>query len=130
MFNFSEVRCIVPRKFYGGMLVEYREKIAMARTGDASVEACALRLTAARIVTGMSKTEFCKAAGVSLTSFLNSEAARSYPSRKVMVYLHRNHRVDFNFILHGDFQQLPGDVQEKLLDAIAELHSGQDQGAS
>jgi hypothetical protein len=110
--------------------MDYQEKIAMTRMGDASAEACAMRLSAARVVTGMSKTEFCKNAGVSLTSFLNSEAARSYPSRKVMIYLHRTHRIDFNFILHGDFQHLPGDVQERLLGAIAELPNGGDQTAS
>lgn len=93
--------------------------------GDASKEACAFRVQAARMVaqqsTGMNKTQFCAACGVSLTSYLNSEAALSYPSRRVMLYLHRQHRIDFNFLLHGDIPQLPGDVQTALIGAMSEI---------
>ena len=99
--------------------MDYPDKMKLTHLGDASTQACATRLSAARAATGLSKTEFCKAAGVSLTSFLNAEAARSYPSRKVMLYLYRDHRIDFNFVLHGDFQQLPADVQLKLFNALS-----------
>lgn len=103
--------------------MDFAGKIAMTRLGDASKEACAHRMIAARIATGLSKTEFCKGANVSLTSYLNSEAGLSFPSRKVMLYLHREHRIDFNFIIHGDFQQLPADVQERLFAALKEAAS-------
>ena len=118
MFKNIELRCSVPLETRSGAPLEYQEKIAVTLMGDASKEACATRLAVARAATGMTKTEFCKAAGVSLTSFLNAEAARSYPSRTVMLYLHRNHRIDFNFILHGDFQQLPAEVQAVLLEML------------
>ena len=105
---------------FQGRPMDFKRKLQMTLLGDASKEACARRLTAAWAATGLSKTEFCRQAGVGLTSFLNAEAARSYPSRKVMLHLYRQHRIDFNFILHGDFQQLPSDVQERLLEKLAE----------
>ncbi|WP_247676941.1 helix-turn-helix transcriptional regulator [Leisingera sp. HS039] len=103
--------------------MDFKGKLAMSRLGDASREACAFRLKAARIATGLTKTEFCKNAGVSLTSYLNSEAGLSFPSRKVMLYLHRGHRIDFNYIIHGDFQQLPSDVQDRLFSALKDEES-------
>lgn len=118
MFKKYELRCSVPPNSGRGSTLEYRDKIEMTRMGDASTEACAMRLSVARAATGLTKTQFCKEAGVGLTSFLNAEAGRSYPSRAIMLYLHRNHRIDFNFILHGDFQQLPSDVQYVLLELI------------
>lgn len=102
----------------------------MTRMGEASKEACAYRLAAAGAATGLSKTELCRRAGVSLTSYLNTLAALSYPSRKVMLYLHREHRIDFNFILHGDFQQLPADVQERLFAALKTQSPPSDQTPS
>lgn len=114
-FKKTEVTCNLPLHEKRGRSLEYQDKIAMTRMGDASIEACAERVAVARAATGLSKTKFCKEAGVGLTSFLNAEAGRSYPSRAVMLYLHRNHRIDFNFILHGDFQQLPSDVQSVLI---------------
>jgi len=101
--------------------------VELSRIGDASKEACAFRVQAARTVaqqsTGMNKTQFCTACGVSLTSYLNAEAGLSYPSRAVMLYLHRHHRIDFNFLLHGDMLQLPADVQQALAAAMAEIEA-------
>jgi len=34
-------------------------------------------------------------------------------------FLHRNHRIDFNFVFNGDFVQLPGDIQTALEAALA-----------
>lgn len=98
----------------------------LARVGDASKEACAIRLTAAWKATGLSKTQFCKDAGVSLNSMLNAQSALNYPSREVMLYLYRSHRIDFNFIIHGDFHQLPGEVQDALYRALCENRDQKD----
>ena len=104
--------------------------VELSRIGDASKEACAFRVKAAwKVVekaTGMNKTQFCQACGIRLTTFNNAEAALSYPSRSVMVYLHRNHRIDFNFLLHGDMLQLPADVQHALAEAMAEIEAGRE----
>lgn len=94
--------------------MDINDKIALTRQGDMSLEACTIRLRAARLVTGMQQKEFAAAASVGKTAYNNMEAGLSFPSRDVMKYLYRGHRIDFNFILHGDFAQLPADVQAAL----------------
>ena len=44
-----------------------------------------------------------------------------------MLYFKRNHRIDFNFFMDGDWVQLPGDVQSKLFPILQELHAETDQ---
>jgi len=78
------------------------------------LEALAIRLRAARKYTGLNQKQFAEAAGTSNTVVNNAEAGITAPSREVMRYLYRAHRIDFNFQMNGDFAQLPGDVQEQL----------------
>jgi len=44
-----------------------------------------------------------------------------------MRYFYRAHRIDFNFLLHGDFAQLPADVQARLFAALEALSNAPDQ---
>ena len=99
------------------MMIEEKERLA--RLGDMSIEACAYRLRAARRFTGMSQTDAAHQAQVANNALNNMEHARQFPNREVMRYYYRAHRIDFNFFIHGDFAQLPGDVQEKLMAALA-----------
>jgi DNA-binding XRE family transcriptional regulator len=101
-----------------GKVMNIDEKTRLALQADMSLKACSIRLHAARLVTGMMQQEFAQAAGVKKTTYANMETGRSFPSREVMRYLYRAHRIDFNFILHGDFAQLPADVQQGLFDAL------------
>jgi DNA-binding XRE family transcriptional regulator len=94
--------------------MDINEKSAAALQGDMSLRACAIRLMAARLVTGFNQQDFAAASGVKKTTYNNMETGRAYPSRDVMRYLFRGHRIDFNFMLHGDFAQLPSDVQDQL----------------
>ena len=111
-----------------GMDLNIRE--TLARKGDMGIVACAIRLAAARLVTGLAQKDLAAEADVSKTAMNNAERALTYPSREVMVYLFRAHRIDFNFILHGDFAQLPGDVQAKLFPALEAATSEWDRKAN
>lgn len=108
-------------------IMTYEEKAALARTSDFSKEAAALRLRAARNAVGMGQTELGKAIGISKAAISNAENAASYPGRSTMIYLYRAHRIDINFLMCGEFTQLPGDVQEKLFSAILNEKNEQDQ---
>ncbi|HDZ53384.1 MAG TPA: XRE family transcriptional regulator [Sulfitobacter litoralis] len=76
--------------------------------------ACALRILVAREVTGLSQLEVSQRAGIANNALNNMERARQFPNREIMRYYHRAHRIDFNFLMHGDFAQLPMDIQEAL----------------
>jgi len=56
-----------------------------------------------------------------------AQKARAFPERDAMIYLHREHRVDFNFLIVSEFVQLPQDVQDRLFEklVIANSESGQ-----
>jgi DNA-binding XRE family transcriptional regulator len=87
------------------------QKEQLSRKGDMGVEACAIRLIAARHASGaVNQKAFAEACGVSYTSYNNMEKGRQFPNREVMRYLFRGHRIDFNFMMNGDFSQLPHDV--------------------
>ncbi|MBL3571350.1 hypothetical protein BV509_20455 [Rhodovulum sulfidophilum] len=97
--------------------VESREQLTLL--GNTSPEAISLRLRAAREAAGYAQQkDFAAEAGLSATTY-NSQEKRGAPSIPVMKILYRRHRIDFNFVLHGDFAQLPGDVQERLFEALA-----------
>lgn len=98
--------------------LDARERLA--RTGDTSDEAIALRLKAAERVSGMTQKEIAAQLGLSPTT-LNSQVRSGRPSIKLMRYFYRSFRVDFNFILHGDLPQLPTNVQRELLAALGDL---------
>ncbi|MFC4731762.1 helix-turn-helix domain-containing protein [Salipiger abyssi] len=107
--------------------MNYEEKSALARTGDFSKEAAALRLRAARNAAGLGQAELGKAAKITKAAISNSENAQSYPGRSVMIYLYREHRIDLNFMICGEFAQLPGDVQDRLFAALEDEASALDQ---
>lgn len=94
------------------------EKERLSRLGDSSKDAIAFRLKVVRAMIGMSQTELAAEVGLKYTTYNSQEKAGS-PSVALMRYLYRAHRVDFNFILHGDFAQLPSDVQNNLFEALA-----------
>lgn len=107
--------------------MEIEEKERLARTNDMGLEACAIRLRAARYAVGLAQQEMAKRSGVSKTVLNNAEAGLSYPSRDVMKYLYRTHRIDFNFLMNGNLTQLPGDVQDSLLPKLEIATSEWDQ---
>jgi len=98
------------------MDIELKERLA--KLGDISPEAVRARLLAARNSIGMKQQDVASAVGLKKTTF-NSQETRGAPSAATMRYYHRQHRIDFNFILHGDFAQLPLDVQERLFAELA-----------
>lgn len=98
--------------------MDIEQKERLARINDMGIEACAIRLRAARQATGLPQKDLAKAAGVSKSVLNNAEAGLTFPGRDVMRYLYRAHRIDFNFLMNGDFAQLPGDVQDALFPAL------------
>ncbi len=95
------------------------EKERLARLGDMSKEACSLRLLVARDTTGSSQMEISQQAGIANNALNNMEKGRQFPNREIMKFFYRAHRIDFNFLMHGDFAQLPQDVQEALFERLA-----------
>jgi DNA-binding XRE family transcriptional regulator len=108
------------------MDIELKEKLA--HKGDMGVKASAIRTKAARIASGFGKQQnFALACGISKTSYNNIEKGIQFPNRDVMKFLYRAHRIDFNFIMNGDFAQLPSDVQESLFSALELANNEWDQ---
>lgn len=98
------------------MDIEHKERLA--RLGDISPEAVRVRLLAARNSIEMKQQDVAGAVGLKKTTF-NSQEVRGAPSAVTMRYYHRQHRIDYNFILHGDFAQLPQDVPSRLFSELA-----------
>lgn len=96
-------------------------------TGDASKTACGLRLSAARTAIKLSQQQLGEKVGISKAAVSNVEKGRSYPGHSLLLYLHREHRIDFNFMMHGDYAQLPADVQAAIFDAFQGLENAEDQ---
>ncbi|APE43398.1 hypothetical protein BOO69_08200 [Sulfitobacter alexandrii] len=98
--------------------MNFEQKEALARTRKSDPEAIRARLKAARVVVGLGQKEFAEAVQVKQTTY-NSQEIKGRPSLEVIRYLHTNHRIDANFILFGDFVQLPGDIQTALFEALS-----------
>lgn len=112
--------------FYVPMMQQ--DRIAqLTHMGDMGAKACAIRLLAARTFAGKTQGEVATEVGIKKTALSNMETARSFPTRAVMQYFYRRYRVDFNFLLNGDFAQLPGDVQDALFSALEAANSVWDQ---
>jgi len=104
------------------------DKIRLAHTHDLGVSACAIRLRAARALTGLKQKELAeKLPWLSTTNLNNMENGTSFPNRQIMEYYYREHRVDFNFLIGGLYAQLPGDVQEQLFVALEAANSEWDR---
>ncbi|PIL20411.1 hypothetical protein P775_09740 [Puniceibacterium antarcticum] len=88
------------------------------RHGDTSNEALRVRLIAARRAVNLEQKEVADATGVAKQTY-HSQEARGAPSIKTGRYFYRAHRIDFNYLLYGDFAQLPNDVVESLTQALA-----------
>lgn len=102
-------------------------KDKLAHLNDMGLAACAVRLRAAQMVSGLKALDLAKASGISKTVLSNAMAGLTYPNRDVMKYLYRAHRIDFNFLINGDYAQLPGDVQKALFAALEVANSEWDQ---
>lgn len=103
------------------MNIEQKEQLA--RRADMSREAMALRLRAARKAVGLGQEGLARDMGEGMTKqkLRNAEKADNDPPKSLMRYFYRAHRIDFNFLIHGDFAQLPADVQARLFDALEAL---------
>ena len=116
--------------------MDIEQKERLARLNDMGLEATAIRLRAARMAAGMSQKNLALACDMSNTVLNNAEMGLTAPNHKVMKYLYRAHRIDFNFLLNGDFAQLPGDVQSAIFASLEvatsewdqKERSGRDQG--
>jgi transcriptional regulator with XRE-family HTH domain len=95
------------------------EKERLARRLDDSLPACAARLKAALATTGITQKEVAAHSKVTEQVISNAKKGLNYPSLNILRWLYRQHRVDFNFMIAGEFSQLPYDVQEKLFAALA-----------
>lgn len=100
-------------------LMDFEEKERLAHKNDTGLAACAIRLRAARSVAGLGSKDMAAECGVSKTVYSNAENGETYPNRDVMKHFYRAYRIDFNFLINGDFAQLPGDVQTRLFPALA-----------
>ena len=102
-----------------------KERLAMTR--DSESKAAAIRLKAARLYTGLSQDDLGAMGGVKNAAISNIEKGRSFPGRPLMTYLFREHRIDFNFLIYGEFAQLPSDVQERLFPFLQSAHNEWDR---
>lgn len=111
--------------------MEIEQKEMLARKADTSREALAWRILAARRTTGMGQEQLAQDMGEGMTKqkLRNAEKADNAPPLSLMRYYYRQHRIDFNFLLHGDFAQLPADVQDRLFAALSALSNEQGQTA-
>lgn len=98
--------------------MDLEQKVQLARVGQMDVVSCAIRLRAARKVTGLEQQEMARQCGVTKSALANAEAGLSFPSRDMMKFLFRGYRIDFNFMLNGTFSGLPSEVQDVLFPAL------------
>ncbi len=101
--------------------MDIEQKERLARRGDMGREAMAFRLRAARKAVGLGLEGLARDMGEGMTKqkLGNAERADNDPPKALMRYFHRAHRIDFNFLIHGDFAQLPADVQVRLFATLA-----------
>lgn len=101
---------------------------ALARLGDMSKEAAAIRMRAAFQLTGIAEQQkMAAAAGVKKTTFNQMWKGFSYPNREVMRFLFRRHGIDFNFLMIGDLSFLRSDKRERMTSALRDATSAWDQ---
>lgn len=98
--------------------MNFDEKQRLARQNDTGLAASAIRLRAARKVVGKGQIDMAKEYGVTNKVLSNAENGLTYPSRDILSTLWRSYRIDFNFMINGDFAQLPADVQDRLFAAL------------
>lgn len=87
------------------------------RYGDSSNEAIKVRMEAARRAAGLTQTEVAAAIGVVKQTY-HSQETRGAPKTPTARYFYRAHGFDFNYLFHGDFDQLTAEAREKLVAAL------------
>lgn len=102
------------------------EKQHFALKGRTDIAAAAIRVTAARRYAGLTQPELSGALNRGVSAISNTERARSFPPWDLMVYFLKEHRIDINFIVAGEYAQLPADVQEHLFDELKSVHDKTD----
>jgi transcriptional regulator with XRE-family HTH domain len=113
-------------------------KQRLARQNDTGLAASAIRLRAARKLAGKDQREMAAECNVKNTVLSNAENGQTYPSREILSAYWRGYRIDFNFLINGDFAQLPLDLQERLFPALEDAtnewdrkeNSGRSSGGS
>jgi transcriptional regulator with XRE-family HTH domain len=78
------------------------------------------RLSAVRRMVGLTQEELAAKVGNKKASISNTERGDSHPSAELMHSLLDEYRVDPNFIVVGQFAQLPGDVQDAIFEYLAD----------
>lgn len=113
-----------------GAAMNTDHKTRLAMTGETDNSAASLRLRAARKMIGFTQEQLAEAGGVKKSAVTAMERGRSFPNRGILVFLYREYRIDFNFMIAGAYAQLPGDVQAQLFDALSDAHDELDQTAN
>lgn len=108
--------------------MNYEERRRLFRTGEMDKAACGTRLTAGRIAAGYDRAkDFAEAIGARVTTYNSQEKGVSNPSLAAMAELYVSHRIDFNFILYGEFSHLDPFVREALEDALRDVERSPDR---
>ncbi len=112
--------------------MEHEEKQRLARSGDVSKEAVSYRLRAAReaIRPRRSQKSMAEEFGVAISTYASWEIGDVFPSVEVIRHFRREYEFTFDFIIYGDWLRLPGDVQERVFDAMLALEAKADRGAA
>lgn len=100
--------------------IDTAEKERLAGTGRMDATASAARVRASRQVAGMNQGQLARILGITKSTVSGVENGASFPSREMMAFFMKEHRIDFNFLISGQFAQLPGDVQESLFPALSD----------
>ncbi|WP_370286905.1 XRE family transcriptional regulator [Pseudooceanicola nanhaiensis] len=96
------------------------EKQRLARLGDTSEGAIAERLRAALKVARLTQKDVARMLERPVQT-INAQFKKGRPSIELMRLFYRGYRIDFNFLINGDFAQLPSDVQNELIEVLDEL---------
>ena len=105
--------------------MNFDEKQRLARTGDISNEAASFRLRASReaLESRISQKAMAEVLGVPQTTYASYETGDAYPPPAVIRHFRREHDFSFDFIMYGDWRRLPGDLQERVFDAMLSLEA-------
>lgn len=110
------------------MKIGVRDRVA--KVGDSSKEAVALRMRAAIRAAGTNPTDFARRSGQQPNAVFNTLGGRSFPSIPSLRALYRSHRIDPAFVLFGDYGHLPADVQDAVFSALESATNGPDPQSS
>lgn len=103
------------------MLMNTTDKTAVAFTGRSDEVAVAIRMKAARLVANLSQKELANAVDRQISNVSNVERAKNLPGWGIMLYFHHAHRIDVNFLMTGNYAQLPGDVQSEIFPHLVDI---------